>query len=98
MAVRIQAVFGLAVLIGPVVEEVLFRGVVFGSIRQKNRILAYVVSMVLFSVYHIWQYCGGLRGPHALHYAIQYLPVCFALAGPTSAAAPCGPRWPCTCS
>ena len=51
-----RALMGLIVFVAPIVEEVLFRGVLFGSIRPKNRIIAYAVSMCLFSFYHIWKY------------------------------------------
>lgn len=72
------AVKGLAIFIAPIVEEVLFRGVVFGSLRSKNRRLAYVVSIALFALYHVWQY--ALTDPTLLLYAIQYIPAAFALA------------------
>ena len=74
------SVFGLAVLIGPIVEEVLFRGTVFGSIRKKNRAAAYIVSMALFAMYHIWQFAVAYGDASLLIYALQYLPVGFALA------------------
>ncbi len=70
---------GLAVFIAPIVEEVLFRGVVFGSIRRKQRIVAYIASIVLFSIYHVWQYALAYD-PIMLLYALQYIPVSFALA------------------
>ena len=44
-----NAVFAIAVFLGPIVEEVLFRVVVFGSIRRKPP-LAYVVSVLIFPV------------------------------------------------
>ncbi len=74
------AAFGLAVFIGPLVEETLFRGVVFGSIRKKHRVLAYVVSILIFSLYHVWQYALAYMSPAMLLYAIQYIPISFALA------------------
>lgn len=75
-----SSVFALTVFAGPLVEEVLFRGVVFGSIRPRNRILAYAVSILLFSVYHIWQYFLVSPDPAIFLYAIQYIPVSIALA------------------
>ncbi len=71
---------GLVIFIGPIVEEILFRGVVFGSIRTRSRGWAYVVSVVLFSVYHVWQYALASGDPVMLLYAIQYVPVSVALA------------------
>ena len=51
-----QAITAMAVFLAPLTEEVLFRGAVFNGIRKTNRFAAYAVSMVLFSVYHIWGY------------------------------------------
>lgn len=67
----------ITVFFAPVLEEVLFRGVVFQSIRKKHRILAYAVSVGLFSVYHVWQY--ALTAPMMLWYAVQYIPVTLAI-------------------
>lgn len=71
------AVKGLVIFIGPLVEELLFRGVVFGSLRGKNRRAAYVLSIAIFSLYHVWQY--ALTDPTLLLYALQYIPASFAL-------------------
>ena len=70
----------LAVFIAPMVEETLFRGVVFGSLRKKSRALAYIVSVALFSLCHVWQYALAAMDPRELLYAVQYIPVSFALA------------------
>lgn len=69
----------IAIFMAPIVEETLFRGVVFGSIRPKNRVLAYAVSILLFSVYHVWQY-AAMYGLGVYIYLLQYIPVSFALA------------------
>lgn len=45
-----------AVLLGPVVEETLMRGLVFGNIRKKSRALAYIVSVLAFAVIHVLNY------------------------------------------
>ena len=72
---------GLAIFIAPLVEETLFRGVVFGTLRRRGwRIPAYVVSIVLFSIYHIWQYVLVYADPSLFIYALQYIPVSAALA------------------
>ncbi|MGI5936284.1 MAG: CPBP family intramembrane glutamic endopeptidase [Oscillospiraceae bacterium] len=75
-----KSVFVMAVFLGPIVEEVLFRGVVFGSIRKRSRLWAYVVSIALFSLYHVWQYAIAYMDPTLLLYALQYVPVSIALA------------------
>jgi membrane protease YdiL (CAAX protease family) len=74
-----RSMFGLTVFLAPIVEESLFRGVVFGSLYRKSRILAYVVSIGLFCVYHIWQYVAVYGDPMLLLYAVQYLPISFSL-------------------
>lgn len=68
-----------AVFMAPILEEVLFRGVVFQSIRKKHRILAYVVSIGLFAVYHIWQYALAEWDLTILLYAVQYIPITLAI-------------------
>lgn len=70
----------LAVFIAPLVEETLFRGVVFGSLRGRSRALAYIVSVALFSLCHVWQYALAALDWRELLYAVQYIPVSFALA------------------
>jgi len=70
----------LAIFIAPLVEEMLFRGVVFGSIRTRNRGWAYVVSALLFAVYHVWQYAVQGQDLSLLLYALQYIPISVVLA------------------
>lgn len=68
----------VAFFLAPIVEEALFRGVLFGSVRRRSRVWAYVLSVAAFSLYHVWQY--ALSDPDMLVYALQYIPVSFALA------------------
>ena len=67
----------MAVFLAPIVEELMFRAGVFGGLRGINRVLAYLVCMLLFSVYHVWGY--ALNDPMAWIYAVQYLPVGYLL-------------------
>ncbi|SHI19115.1 hypothetical protein SAMN02745823_03212 [Sporobacter termitidis DSM 10068] len=69
----------VAVLLVPIVEETLFRGALFGTLRSKSRLLAYVVSVALFSVYHLWQYFLGGFDWMLLLYLLQYIPAAIAL-------------------
>lgn len=65
----------LAAVLAPFVEEILFRGVVFGNIAKKNRTAAYIISTVLFAAYHLWIYV--LYGESILIiliYSVQYVP------------------------
>lgn len=67
----------LAVFLAPILEEPIFRGGIFGVLRRRSRLLAYLVSSLLFSVYHVWSY--ALLDPLAWLYLLQYLPVSFLL-------------------
>ncbi len=70
----------IAIFLAPIVEEILFRGVVFGSIRTRSRLWAYVVSVAVFSIYHVWSYAAVSGDFTQLLYALQYVPVSFVLA------------------
>lgn len=67
------------VVAAPVVEEVLVRGVVFGTIHRKNRILAYVFSILLFCIMHTWQFAASLTIPLLLANAAAYISPAIAL-------------------
>jgi len=69
----------ISVILAPILEEILFRGVVFQSIRKKSRLLAYVVNILLFGFYHIWQYVLVYGDLSYLLFIVQYIPVTFAL-------------------
>lgn len=60
----------MAVLLAPIVEELMFRAGLFSLIR--SRPLAWAVSIVLFSVYHVWSY--ALESPVYWIYILQYIP------------------------
>lgn len=75
-----NALFGLTVFIAPIVEETLFRGVLFGSLRPKHRMLAYVLSIGLFALYHVWQYALGTGDWMMLIYMLEYIPAGYVLA------------------
>ncbi len=67
----------LAIFLAPLVEEPIFRGAVFSLLRGRNRIAAYAVSMLLFSLYHVWGY--ALTDPLYWLYILQYLPISWLL-------------------
>lgn len=71
--------FTALVLLSPVVEEMLFRGALFGLIRKKNRIAAYIVSILLYAIAGVWQLSGATAGEY-IFYALQAMPAAFALA------------------
>ncbi len=67
------------VLLVPPAEEILHRGVVFGSIYPKNPVMACIVSVLLFAFVHILSYLGI---PDKVYLAIcflQYIPPALAL-------------------
>lgn len=68
------ATVAILVLLTPVVEETLFRGLLFGSLRRYSRPLAYVLSVLLFALYSVWQYAFVCGDPRYLLLAVQYLP------------------------
>lgn len=67
----------MAVFLAPIVEELIFRGGIFGLLRRYNRLLAYAVTILLFSVYHIWS--SAMDDPAYLIYAVQYFGASYAL-------------------
>ena len=74
------AIKAAAVFLAPIVEETLFRGLIFGSIRPKHRVLAYVVSALAFCLLHVWQYVLISGDFSLLIYSLQYVPSAVALA------------------
>ena len=68
-----------AVVLAPIVEETLVRGLLFGVIRRSNRILAYAVTIVFFAVMHVWQYLMIYDARDVLLSALQYIPAGIAL-------------------
>ena len=68
------------VFLVPITEETLYRGLVFGALLRKNRILAYGLSMAIFSALHVVGYIGTMPPLHLLLSFLQYLPGGFALA------------------
>lgn len=60
-------------LLAPFVEEVLFRGLVFGSLRVRGRGTAYAVSCVLFALPHVWHYALINRDAAYLLLGLRYL-------------------------
>ncbi len=46
----------IIIFLAPFVEEVLFRGLVFGVLRERSRLVGYAVSCVLFAFMHVWTF------------------------------------------
>jgi len=68
-----------SVFLAPLVEETLVRGLLFGVIRRKSRIIAYAVTIIFFAVMHVWQYLMLYDFKDVLLAALQYIPAGIAL-------------------
>ena len=67
------------VLMVPVSEELLFRGVIFRGLLGKSRALAYGASMVLFAAMHCIGYLGTYSPLQLVLALVQYLPAGYCL-------------------
>ena len=63
----------IVVLLAPFVEEVLFRGLVFGNLKGKSRAVAYAVSCMLFALLHVWQFVVAHQDLTYFLVMVQYL-------------------------
>lgn len=68
------------VLLVPLAEECLHRGLVFGFLAQKSLPLAYALSTALFSVIHMMGYIGTYPAWMLLVGLLQYVPAGICLA------------------
>ena len=68
------------VLLVPVVEETLYRGLIFQQLQKKHRFLAYLVSCLVFSGIHVVGYIGQADWLTLLLCFMQYLPAGLSLA------------------
>lgn len=66
------------VYLAPLTEEMLFRAGLFGTLRRKSRLLAYAVSALAFSLYHVWSY--AILDATYWIFLLQYLPAGLLLA------------------
>lgn len=69
----------IVVLLMPTIEEVLFRGLVFGSLRRYSRPLAWAASVGLFMLYSVWTFAVAYGDARYLLLSFQYLPMALAL-------------------
>ena len=63
----------IVVLLAPFVEEMLFRGYLFGNIREFSRPAAYAASCLLFAFLHVWQFAAVNHSWTYLLQMLQYL-------------------------
>ncbi len=69
----------LVILLMPLVEETLFRGLVFGTFRQYGRLSGYLAAVFLYAFACVWRYALDLGDLSYLLLAIRYLPMSLAL-------------------
>ena len=63
----------IVVFLAPFVEEVLFRGLVFGCVKEKSRVVAYAVSSLLFAFTYVWTFLLSGWDLSCLTLMLQYL-------------------------
>jgi len=63
----------IVIFLAPFVEEVLFRGLVFGNLRNKNPLAGYIVSCLLFALMHVWQFAVVSQDITYFLLMVQYL-------------------------
>lgn len=68
------------VILVPPVEEIFYRGLIFGKLFNRRPILAYVLSASLFSLIHIIGYLGIYSASDFLLAFLQYVPAGLILA------------------
>ena len=68
------------VLLAPPVEEILFRSLIFGRFYDRNKILAYILSTVIFSAIHVLGYIDLYDWRTLLMCFVQYIPGSICLA------------------
>lgn len=68
------------VLLVPVVEETLYRGLLFGRLYAKKKWLGYTVSVLVFALIHVLGYVGQYGIVQLLLCLVQYIPAGVMLA------------------
>lgn len=62
------------VFLVPITEESLYRGLIFGSLYNRSRVLAYAVSTLAFAALHVISYIGAYSPIHLLFCLLEYIP------------------------
>ncbi|MBO5868990.1 MAG: CPBP family intramembrane metalloprotease [Oscillospiraceae bacterium] len=74
----VQEHYGLiafaTVLLVPITEEALYRGLMFGAIYNRNKLAAYLLSTVVFAAVHVIGYIGTYDTLTLALCLLQYLP------------------------
>ena len=72
-------IFLATVFLVPIVEETLYRGVIYGTFARRKPVLGFLFSVVLFSAIHVVGYIGQLSPLYLLVSFLQYIPAAAAL-------------------
>ena len=71
----------ILMIIAPCIEEVLFRGYIFGGLKGHGALAAYGASCALFAFLHVWQFLGeGCFSLSGVILLVQYLAPAAVLA------------------
>ena len=68
------------VLLAPVTEELFYRGLLFGLLHRRSRLLAYTVSVLFFCSIHVSGYVGAYDMELLAICFLQYIPAGLVLA------------------
>lgn len=77
--VSFTKMLGLTVIIAPIVEEIFFRGCLFGGLYKYGRTLAYIVSVLTFSLLHVAGFMMTDFRVSQIAQLVLYLPASVAL-------------------
>ena len=69
----------LILVLIPLVEEIVYRGLIYGHLREYNRPLAAVGCTILYALALVWRYALEFSDPRYLLLALLYLPMSAAL-------------------
>ena len=68
------------ILLAPVAEELLYRGLIFRGLYNKNHVLGYLISTLAFASLHVVGYIGQYEPAHLALCLLQYVPAGICLA------------------
>lgn len=69
-----------ACLLAPLIEEVIFRSTIYGSIARRSKLIAHIANWICFSAVHVAYYAISSRDASLLIFAVNYLPHSIGLA------------------
>lgn len=67
------------VLLAPITEEILYRGLIFAGLYRRSKWAAYLVSALVFSTVHVVGYVGQYNFSQLLLCLLQYVPASICL-------------------